>query len=152
MDTVFRRMTAHLLAVGESKYLMPKGKRSFGVTKDDAAIEFEGKCCRCAECCELIRRVVWSDPEDDTLTEIVNVHSWLRDNRVIVRQHVAKYGRLGGQGMSGYSSRLKMKKGSVIFKKDHETLVPEGGLEPPRGCPHWILNPARLPIPPLRLE
>ena len=25
----------------------------------------------------------------------------------------------------------------------------EGGLEPPRGCPHRNLNPARLPIPPL---
>ncbi len=22
------------------------------------------------------------------------------------------------------------------------------GLEPPRGCPHWLLKPARLPIPP----
>ena len=29
-------------------------------------------------------------------------------------------------------------------------MVPEGGLEPPRGCPRWILNPVRLPIPPLR--
>ncbi len=28
--------------------------------------------------------------------------------------------------------------------------VPEGGLEPPRAEAHWILNPARLPIPPLR--
>ncbi len=28
-------------------------------------------------------------------------------------------------------------------------LVGEGGLEPPRGCPHRNLNPARLPIPPL---
>src|SRR4026209_1466890 len=27
--------------------------------------------------------------------------------------------------------------------------VGERGLEPPRGCPHRILNPARLPIPPL---
>jgi hypothetical protein len=27
--------------------------------------------------------------------------------------------------------------------------VGEGGLEPPRGCPHRNLNPARLPIPPL---
>ena len=25
----------------------------------------------------------------------------------------------------------------------------EGGVEPPRDCAHWILNPARLPIPPL---
>ena len=29
--------------------------------------------------------------------------------------------------------------------------MPKDGLEPSRGCPHWILNPARLPIPPLRL-
>ena len=28
-------------------------------------------------------------------------------------------------------------------------MVGEGGLEPPRGCPHWHLKPARLPIPPL---
>ena len=28
--------------------------------------------------------------------------------------------------------------------------MPKDGLEPSRGCPHWILNPARLPIPPLR--
>ncbi len=25
----------------------------------------------------------------------------------------------------------------------------EGGVEPPRDCAHWILSPARLPIPPL---
>ena len=30
-------------------------------------------------------------------------------------------------------------------------IVPEGGIEPPRPCGHWILNPARLPIPPLWL-
>ncbi len=34
-------------------------------------------------------------------------------------------------------------------KKPLEEKVPEGRLELPRGCPHWILNPARLPIPPL---
>ncbi len=28
--------------------------------------------------------------------------------------------------------------------------MPEVGLEPTRGCPHRILSPARLPIPPLR--
>ena len=25
-------------------------------------------------------------------------------------------------------------------------LVPEGGLEPPQGCPYRILSPARLPF------
>ncbi len=29
-------------------------------------------------------------------------------------------------------------------------MVPEGGLEPPLPCGKWILNPSRLPIPPLR--
>ncbi len=29
-------------------------------------------------------------------------------------------------------------------------LVPKRGLEPPRGCPHMVLNHARLPIPPFR--
>ena len=34
-------------------------------------------------------------------------------------------------------------------RREHR-LVPKVGLEPTRGCPHWILNPARLPVPPLR--
>ncbi len=29
------------------------------------------------------------------------------------------------------------------------SLVREGGVEPPRAFTHWILSPARLPIPPL---
>ena len=28
--------------------------------------------------------------------------------------------------------------------------VPRVGIEPTRCCHHWILNPARLPIPPPR--
>jgi hypothetical protein len=31
-------------------------------------------------------------------------------------------------------------------------LVPRVGIEPTRGCPHWILSPARLPVPPPRLR
>ena len=27
-----------------------------------------------------------------------------------------------------------------------DVTVGEGGLEPPRGCPHWHLKPARLPF------
>ncbi|MDN5361401.1 MAG: hypothetical protein PWP70_448 [Moorella sp. (in: firmicutes)] len=29
-------------------------------------------------------------------------------------------------------------------------LVPKAGVEPARYCYHWILSPARLPVPPLR--
>src|SRR5512143_2544151 len=32
---------------------------------------------------------------------------------------------------------------------ESQTLVRKGGLEPPRPFGHWILSPARLPIPPL---
>ena len=35
----------------------------------------------------------------------------------------------------------------VLFR----LAVPKEGLEPSRPCGHWILNPTRLPIPPLRL-
>src|SRR5512140_3106997 len=35
--------------------------------------------------------------------------------------------------------------GSLMF-----VMVPKGGFEPPRGCPHQTLNLARLPVPPLR--
>src|SRR6266704_2716111 len=31
-------------------------------------------------------------------------------------------------------------------------LLPAEGLEPTRPCGHWILSPARLPIPPRRLH
>ena len=31
-----------------------------------------------------------------------------------------------------------------------ELRVPTGGIEPPLTCVNWILNPARLPIPPHR--
>ena len=30
--------------------------------------------------------------------------------------------------------------------KFRERVVPEGGLEPPQGCPYRILSPARLPF------
>ena len=39
----------------------------------------------------------------------------------------------------------------VIDLRTHTALaMPEGGLEPPRVLPRRILNPLRLPIPPLR--
>ena len=45
----------------------------------------------------------------------------------------------------------------LLYKKSPNTiglskayLVPVVGLEPTRYCYHWILSPARLPIPPHR--
>ncbi len=34
---------------------------------------------------------------------------------------------------------------------EHLIGLPAEGLEPTRPCGHWILSPARLPIPPRRL-
>jgi hypothetical protein len=31
-------------------------------------------------------------------------------------------------------------------------MVPKRGFEPRQGNPYWTLNPARLPVPPLRPE
>ena len=33
-----------------------------------------------------------------------------------------------------------------------QEAMPEEGLEPSRDCSHRILSPARLPVPPLRLQ
>ena len=45
------------------------------------------------------------------------------------------------------------KKGfKVLNLKPLYLLVPKRGFEPRRGNPHWTLNPARLPVPPLRPE
>ena len=47
---------------------------------------------------------------------------------------------------------LLMEMYSKIIKKTYLQVffnVPEAGVEPARYCYHWILNPARLPIPPL---
>ena len=41
-------------------------------------------------------------------------------------------------------------KRSLDNAKSLKKKVPEVGIEPTRGCPHGILSPARLPVPPLR--
>ena len=48
-----------------------------------------------------------------------------------------------------------IKKNNLTQKKPHKLssarlTVPKVGIEPTRDCSHWILSPARLPIPPLR--
>ena len=37
---------------------------------------------------------------------------------------------------------------AASHRRTPQDEVPGRGLEPPRGCPHWHLKPARLPIPP----
>jgi hypothetical protein len=40
----------------------------------------------------------------------------------------------------------------ILSRKRYELDgLPAEGLEPTRSCDHWILSPARLPIPPRRL-
>ncbi len=36
----------------------------------------------------------------------------------------------------------------IIYVITQSFSVPEAGIEPARYCYHWILSPARLPIPP----
>src|SRR4051795_11146754 len=38
--------------------------------------------------------------------------------------------------------------GPSLSRWARSPVVREGGVEPPRPCGHWNLNPARLPIPP----
>src|SRR5205814_4535103 len=38
------------------------------------------------------------------------------------------------------------------FLMQNRPVLPAEGLEPTRSCDHWILSPARLPIPPRRRE
>ncbi len=38
--------------------------------------------------------------------------------------------------------------GTFVLVETLSPVVREGGVEPPRPCGHWNLNPARLPIPP----
>ena len=44
--------------------------------------------------------------------------------------------------------------GSPLRRLENSCLsdLPTEGIEPTRPCGHWILSPARLPIPPRRLE
>ena len=50
------------------------------------------------------------------------------------------------------TSQLQEKKREEPVKKsDSSFQVPEAGIEPARYCYHWILSPARLPIPPFGL-
>ena len=43
----------------------------------------------------------------------------------------------------------KTQKDEIIFP-GFSDVIPAAGVEPARPCGHWILSPARLPIPPRR--
>ena len=49
----------------------------------------------------------------------------------------------------GTHQQVNKKRLTSNRRKPFDSKVPEEGLDPSRGSPHWILNPARLPIPPL---
>ncbi len=55
------------------------------------------------------------------------------------------YVRNQGYRTPEFSLPFKMLDG---FLGQEKAMVPRRGFEPPRGCPHWHLKPARLPIPP----
>ena len=39
---------------------------------------------------------------------------------------------------------------SISGKLPMKSIMPAEGIEPTRSCDHWILSPARLPVPPRR--
>ena len=69
---------------------------------------------------------------------------------VLVRQDdqevlsIAERSLQRGSPVSGLASLLRIPHNVPI-------KLPAEGLEPTRPCGHWILSPARLPIPPRRL-
>ena len=48
-------------------------------------------------------------------------------------------------GNSTYNKEKKTRSENLVFN-----TIPAAGVEPARPCGHWILSPARLPIPPRR--
>src|SRR5262245_22767625 len=60
--------------------------------------------------------------------------------------------RVGPQGgkYSGQRSRWQLGRRGGSSTEGAGDRVPKVGLEPTRVLPHWILSPARLPVPPLR--
>ena len=48
-------------------------------------------------------------------------------------------------GNSTYNREKKTRSENLVF-----IIIPAAGVEPARPCGHWILSPARLPIPPRR--
>src|SRR5437764_13824391 len=49
------------------------------------------------------------------------------------------------------STRKKSRRPSRSWVDSLAARLPAEGLEPTRSCDHWILSPARLPVPPRRL-
>ncbi len=75
----------------------------------------------------------------------------LRANRRDEAKASTKRG--GGRDQKGGTSFTQQKKDIELETRCPLSafLVPKEGLEPSLPCENWILNPARLPIPPLRL-
>ena len=48
-------------------------------------------------------------------------------------------------GNSTHNKEKKTRSENLVF-----ITIPAAGVEPARPCGHWILSPARLPIPPRR--
>ncbi len=74
----------------------------------------------------------------------------LEDKRIVLRLVFCTklpYYRNGGFRTAANSLPFRLLED---LKGGESELVPKVGVEPTRGCPHWILSPARLPVSPLR--
>ena len=55
------------------------------------------------------------------------------------------YFKMEKNGNSTHNKEKKTRSENLVFN-----TIPAAGVEPARPCGHWILSPARLPIPPRR--
>ena len=58
--------------------------------------------------------------------------------------------RACAKASNNHKKTSQSKRFALAGSSSLDEQVPVRGLEPPRGCPQWILNPSRLPIPPHR--
>ncbi len=71
---------------------------------------------------------------------------------MVPRRGLTPNRRFGGPSATARASAVEQARNVQVLREDPQRMVPRRGLEPPRGCPHWHLKPARLPIPPPRHE
>jgi hypothetical protein len=64
---------------------------------------------------------------------------------------VPEVGLPAQENLCRFAPRFAKERDKLLAPPRFAKAVPEVGLEPTRCCHHWILSPARLPVPPLWL-
>ncbi len=101
----------------------------------------------------------WLEPLQNWIKVASNLVKIARDNDLFEKKVVAKeiFGsnlRLGSRALHGdpvfpHLSALRAAE-SIGKMPESQILVPRAGIEPAMPHGHWILSPARIPVPPPR--